>query len=455
MSAESVYEIARYGVRTEDEVLIERAQLFSENGELRCRVDDGPEIVCPNNDVLATISADPALGEIRANQVTRITGEPAVLQELPFVLRVPGHWDDFDESLWSEAMRDEHCARWVQPNRVLYVNDERWSGFPTADGDRMLPDGFDDVIRLTPRWGRLEFAWNSIGTSGGDQTFIGLVTPIAVVCLTCMDWGGEDVVLWRRGKTALDDARMFVEWLLDGGLVPHYFPGDPGLEGMLAQLFVEASVHGCNGTVVPGSLLAAGAEAELGWAGLGWGSEDSSEWRLDLDLDPAVIEVVLDLLAQRSPRLCDIVTAARYPESRAGRAREARLQEMYEPEPEPTSVWDLSAPDNQCASYRPGHLIHWIHFNHSMREPSVAIPVTAAVDDDGLVHIEGDDISLVRWNHRPALLRDALHRFGGMAVWKPRWHILAVPTEAFIGSARTVFSLAALDEKTECLPRRD
>jgi hypothetical protein len=68
-------------------------------------------------------------------------------------------------------------------------------------------------------------------------------------------------------------------------------------------------------------------------------------------------------------------------------------------------VWDLSGTDKQCASYAPGHLIHWIHFNHSMREPSAVIPVTAVVDDNGLVHIEGDDVSLVRWNHRPALLR--------------------------------------------------
>jgi hypothetical protein len=113
-------------------------------------------------------------------------------------------------------------------------------------------------------------------------------------------------------------------------------------------------------------------------------------------------------------------------------------------------VWDLSGTDKQCASYAPGHLIHWIHFNHSMREPSVVIPVTAAVDDDGLVHIEGDDLSLVRWNHRPALLRAALQRFGGMADWKPRWYLLAVPTEAFIGSARSVFSLAAVDKRREC-----
>ena len=94
-------------------------------------------------------------------------------------------------------------------------------------------------------------------------------------------------------------------------------------------------------------------------------------------------------------------------------------------------VWDLSGTDERCDSYGPGHQIHWIQFNHSMREPSAVIPVTAVVDDDGLVHIEGDGLSLMRWNHRPALLHAALHRFAGMADWKPRWHILAVPAEAF------------------------
>jgi hypothetical protein len=106
----------------------------------------------------------------------------------------------------------------------------------------------------------------------------------------------------------------------------------------------------------------------------------------------------------------------------------------------------------ECDSYAPGHQIHWIHFNHSMREPSVVIPVAASVDDDGLVHIEGDDLSLVRWNHRPALVRAALERFGGRADWKPRWYLLAVPTAAFMGSARSVFSLAALNKRTPCPP---
>ena len=113
-------------------------------------------------------------------------------------------------------------------------------------------------------------------------------------------------------------------------------------------------------------------------------------------------------------------------------------------------VWDLSGTDKQCDSYAPGHQIHWIHFNHSMLEPSVVIPVTAVVGDDRLVHIQGDDVSLVRWNHRPALLHAALQRFCGMADWKPRWHILAVPAEAFMGSAGSVFNLAALGERKEC-----
>jgi hypothetical protein len=117
-------------------------------------------------------------------------------------------------------------------------------------------------------------------------------------------------------------------------------------------------------------------------------------------------------------------------------------------------AWDLSGTDGRCISYRPGHLVHWIQFNHSTRESGPVVPVTAAVNDDGVIHIEGEDLWLLRWNHRPALLGDALHRFDGMAVWKPRWHILAVPTEAFVGGARTVFNVAPLDQRCDCyVPR--
>ena len=33
------------------------------------------------------------------------------------------------------------------------------------------------------------------------------------------------------------------------------------------------------------------------------------------------------------------------------------------------------------------------------------------------------------------------------ADWKPRWYLLAVPTEAFMGSARSLFNLVAPDER--------
>ena len=80
------------------------------------------------------------------------------------------------------------------------------------------------TIRLTPRWGRLDFGWNHIGTSGDDQAFIGLVTSTAVACATLMDidrarmtsccggaarppWMTRDVcrvaTRWRAGPTLL------------------------------------------------------------------------------------------------------------------------------------------------------------------------------------------------------------------------------------------------------------
>jgi hypothetical protein len=44
----------------------------------------------------------------------------------------------------------------------------------------------------------------------------------------------------------------------------------------------------------------------------------------------------------------------------------------------------------------------------------------------------------------------AAAQVGGMAVWKPRWHLLVVPTEAFLGGARSVFNLATPDQKRAC-----
>ena len=141
--------ISRFDVRTDDEVLIESAELLEENGEMVCRVQGVPDRPLSTADVASAISAEPILSEIRANQVTRITAAGAALDELPFVIRVPGHRDEFDEPLWSEAMREEHIEEdSMAPAlyRVLYVNDERhinegrWSPWPIPGGQRMLPN---------------------------------------------------------------------------------------------------------------------------------------------------------------------------------------------------------------------------------------------------------------------------------------------------------------------------
>jgi hypothetical protein len=58
--------------------------------------------------VAAVIGADPLLSEVRADQVTRIKAEPAALQDLPFVLQIPGIGADIDDSRWSEAMAEQH-----------------------------------------------------------------------------------------------------------------------------------------------------------------------------------------------------------------------------------------------------------------------------------------------------------------------------------------------------------
>ena len=113
-------------------------------------------------------------------------------------------------------------------------------------------------------------------------------------------------------------------------------------------------------------------------------------------------------------------------------------------------VWELPGADAPCGVYAPGHDIEWHQFIGSMKTPGRVIPVIASVDDEGLVHVEGDGVSLVRWNHDAATLRSALEGFGGMAEWKPGWSLLAVPAAAFFGSRHTVFHLAEPKNRSEC-----
>ena len=145
MGLEVVYEIARYAVDTDAEVLVERAQVLAENGALRQRDLDGAETPCDEKDVSAVIAAYPSLNEIRANQVTRIEAQPSAFELLPFLLRAPGSADDLDESLWSNAMRQEHLESSKGDERgayrVAYINGLRWGAYDTNEGRMDVPRG--------------------------------------------------------------------------------------------------------------------------------------------------------------------------------------------------------------------------------------------------------------------------------------------------------------------------
>ena len=112
--------------------------------------------------------------------------------------------------------------------------------------------------------------------------------------------------------------------------------------------------------------------------------------------------------------------------------------------------WDLSGTDKRCENYGPGHCVHWIHHKKSILEPGIAIPVQVIADDGGLFTLQDPDLLLQGWNHRPALVRNALQRSRGSAVWIPKWRLLVVSTGDRVNGASNVFYLGPLDNRTAC-----
>lgn len=113
--------------------------------------------------------------------------------------------------------------------------------------------------------------------------------------------------------------------------------------------------------------------------------------------------------------------------------------------------WNLSGTDKRCERYGPGHWVHWIHHKKSVQESGVEIAVYVRQEGDGLLLLEGPDLLLQRWNHRPGLVSAALKRSAGSAIWLPRWHLLVVPTGEQIDGASNVFNLGAPEVQAECV----
>ena len=149
MGLEVVYEIARYAVDTNAEVLVERAQVLAENGPLRQRDLDGAETPCDEKDVSAVIAAYPSLNEIRANQVTRIEAQPSAFELLPFLLRAPGSADDLDESL--DLTRCDRST--LNPAKVTNEAGTASHTSTVFDGAHTTPTrAYGCSPRTTPTW---------------------------------------------------------------------------------------------------------------------------------------------------------------------------------------------------------------------------------------------------------------------------------------------------------------
>ena len=337
------YAIERFDVSGEEEVFVERAELVQTEGALVFRIGS-KERILGAGDVTTAITSEPALSEIRANQISRITTSGEALDQLPFILAIPGNPDDFDKTLWSEALAEEHTSQsWVvQPGRyrVAFVNDQRWCPFPTPDGPRMLPEAWP-TVDLDPMWGHLTFSENGSMVSGLDELFVGLVTNrIVAACYypdCTVDGSPREVTLWARGDEPASDSKLFVEWLLDW--IPATWFNQ---QETFAQLFVEAAVNGYDGEPVWGNRLVADFAAVPGI-----GAYESSEWNLELDLPASVISSALDLVAQRSPRLAEIVNAARYPNSPEGQRRLAAIAEATNDDEDSEDQDDDDANDNE------------------------------------------------------------------------------------------------------------
>lgn len=343
------YVIERFDVSGEEEKLIERAELVCEGDVLVCLIQGREERTLEATDMPSALAGEPILSEIRANQVTRITADDLLYEELPFILRVPGDLDDFDATLWSPEMMEEHTTiddldRHM--SRVAYVNGLRWFAYPTIDGEsRMLvgselSPGLPDVRD----WATLTITEDDPYQEDSFQ--IGLTTKLAVVATHTRteSWIADPmpVVLRRRAADPAVQAAMTVDWLLD------WVPQQLGLESeahrqMLVQLLVEVAVRRNIKEEVPASYLAAGHRDQPDKAG-------NAIWSLDLHLPAEALAHVADIVAQRGEAMAEIVTAAMNPESPEGRSRRGAVEALGEwaleiDEPEPVRIADRQADD--------------------------------------------------------------------------------------------------------------
>ncbi len=366
-----MYVLERFDVSGEQESLIERVELLREGNTFVCRTAGGETRVLDSDDVPTAIAGEPALNEIRANQVTRIKAAGPAFDELPFVLRIQGETDDFDKSFWSETMLEEHISiAWDDEPpllRVAYVNGVAWSAYPTDDGPRMFDltglvvlGDESNPVRL---WAELLIDAND-GSHSEDTFSLGLMTELAVVASCARDAEKSlSVKLWRRDANRSADAAVLVDWLLD------WIPEQSGIDDeahrqMLAQLFVEVAVRWAEGEGLPSEYLAASHKDQPAQKG-------DAVWTLYLDLPRETLERAAALIRERDQRMAEIVNAAEDPDSPPGRKRKAALESLgdwvseFEPhflfvddddDDDPDAPWNRNPVEQMPTVIEPGRI---------------------------------------------------------------------------------------------------
>jgi hypothetical protein len=101
--------------------------------------------------------------------------------------------------------------------------------------------------------------------------------------------------------------------------------------------------------------------------------------------------------------------------------------------------------DPVCASSDCGHHVDVGRYFMAVVKSAVTVPVKAHVCD-GLVHL---DTGETLWHHRTDDVAYALRANDDKAEWAPEWQVLMVPGAA-LADERSVFTLADLDDHTEC-----
>jgi hypothetical protein len=310
MDAETIYEIARYRNDTDPAELIDRVELVAlPDGALMLRYADGHEKSCSGTDAYDIIAAEPDLHGVRTEEVTHIQATPAVLEQLPLLLR--GRDDEDPEGV-------DDCPEEFEAT----VAGDWWSGQSTTDGTRILPTGdtfwTHDEPHFDEKWVEIRFIETASMTSGYFTGTLGLVTPAVVADFYNPDEDANQLTVFARGD---DDAQAIADWFQDGAFCRDFCAAEDG-HAMLTRLFAETALgREPSGT---GDRLAAGVTQYVD----SFGSSPSAEWSLTLSIDDEIAQSVLRRLGGLDARRADIIAGAVDPDSPPGQARAAALREL-------------------------------------------------------------------------------------------------------------------------------